>query len=70
MRTQVQGLATPYPIHRFVPAFLQEDDFVVRFTTGLDHVVAPVVSALDCLEAYVDPRLAPDDTLRVVESAA
>lgn len=66
MRSGVAGLGTPYPLHQFVPAFLQEDDFVVRFTTGLDHVLAPVISVLDCLDAYVDPRLAPEDFLEWV----
>jgi phage tail-like protein len=44
-----------------VPAFLQDDQFLVRLTAGLDEVLAPVISVLDCLDAYVDPRLAPDD---------
>lgn len=61
MRGTVDGLATPHPIGGLLPAFLQEDDFTVRLTTAFDAVLAPVFSVFDCLEAYVDPLLAPDD---------
>jgi phage tail-like protein len=61
MRAEVPGLRSPYPLATLVPAYLQEDDFVVRMTTGLDDVLAPAISVLDCLEAYVDPLLAPAD---------
>jgi phage tail-like protein len=44
-----------------LPAFMQEDQFLVRLTTGLDDVVAPAISVLDCVDAYVDPLLAPPD---------
>jgi phage tail-like protein len=63
MRGTVPGLATPHPLAPTLPAYLQEDGFAVRLTQGLDEVLAPVLSVLDCLEAYVDPRLAPDDFL-------
>ncbi|RSS67426.1 phage tail protein [Streptomyces sp. WAC06614] len=46
-----------------LPAVFQEDEFVQRFTAGLDDVVAPVISTLDCLEHYLDPALAPTDFL-------
>lgn len=61
MRAELPGLATPYPLATLAPAYLQEDDFVVRMTTGLDDVLAPAISVLDCLDAYVDPLLAPED---------
>ncbi|MEV6681587.1 phage tail protein [Streptomyces erythrochromogenes] len=63
MRGTVAGLASPYPIGGMLPAVFQEDEFVQRFTAGLDDVVAPVVSTLDCLEHYLDPALAPEDFL-------
>ena len=63
MRGTVDGLATPYPLSGMVPGVLQEDPFLVRWTSGLDDVIAPVISALDCLGAYVDPLLAPPDFL-------
>lgn len=61
MRGTVVGLPTPYPLSGLLPAFMQEDDFTVRLTQGFDTVVAPLISVLDCLDAYVDPLLAPDD---------
>jgi phage tail-like protein len=44
-----------------LPGVMQEDDFAVRLTAGLDDVIAPIVSVLDCVDAYVDPLLAPAD---------
>lgn len=64
MRGTVAGLPTPYPLLTLLPAVYQEEDpFIGRFTAGLDDVLAPVISTLDCLEAYVDPMLAPEDFL-------
>lgn len=54
------------PRHRLaptLPALLQEDAFLTRFTAGLDDVLAPVVATLDSLDSYVDPALAPEDFL-------
>lgn len=61
MRGTVPGLPTPHPIGQQLPAILQEDAFAMRWTAGLDDVLAPVVSVLDCLDAYVDPALSPTD---------
>ena len=63
MRSSVAGLPTPHPLGTLLPAFMQEDSFTVRLTEGLDAVLAPVMSVLDCLDAYVDPLLAPEDFL-------
>jgi phage tail-like protein len=63
MRGAVEGLATPYPLSTLVPGVLQEDPFLVRMTSGLDAVLAPAISALDCIDAYVDPLIAPPDFL-------
>jgi phage tail-like protein len=46
-----------------LPAVYQEDQFAQALLEGLDEVLAPVISTLDNLEAYLDPRLAPDDFL-------
>jgi phage tail-like protein len=63
-RGTVPGLPTPHPIAGLLPAVYQEEDpFAVRFTAGLDEVLAPVLATLDCLDAYVDPLLAPEDFL-------
>jgi phage tail-like protein len=68
MRGTVAGLHMPYPLETLLPAVLAEDHFTRRFTAGLDEVLAPVVSTLDCLEAYVNPLLAPADFLDWVSS--
>jgi len=64
MRGTVPGLPAPYRIADLLPSVYQElDPFVLRFTAGLDDVLAPILATLDCLDAYVDPMLAPEDFL-------
>jgi phage tail-like protein len=64
MRGLVAGLPSPHPLGRRLPAVYQEEDpFTMRLTEALDDVLAPVISTLDNLPAYVDPRLTPDDFL-------
>lgn len=63
MRAGVPGLPSPHPIGAGLPAMYQEDEFVQRFTAGLDEVLAPVLLTLDCLDAYLDPGTAPVDFL-------
>ncbi|MGH9244054.1 MAG: phage tail protein [Acidimicrobiales bacterium] len=63
MRGAIDGLVMPYPIGEQLPAVYQEDPFAMRFTAGFDDVLAPVVATLDCLEAYIDPWLTPEDFL-------
>lgn len=64
MRGLVPGLASPHPMARQLPAVYQEEDaFTVRLTEALDEVLAPILSTLDNLPAYFDPRLTPDDFL-------
>ncbi len=63
MRAMVSELDTPYPLGSLLPAVLQEDAVMMGLTTALDAVLAPVIATLDCLHAYVDPRLAPADFL-------
>ncbi|MDP9094599.1 MAG: phage tail protein [Actinomycetota bacterium] len=57
--SQAVPAATPCPIRLLLPAILQEDDFTLRWTGGLDHVLAPVFWALDCLDSYFDPSTSP-----------
>ena len=61
MRGTVDGLPSPYPLGLLLPGIYQEDDLAQRLVAGLDEVLAPVLSTLDNLGAYVDPRLAPED---------
>lgn len=63
MRGTVVGLDTPHPIGETLPSILQEDALTMRLTSAFDDVIAPVIATLDCLYAYVDPRLAPADFL-------
>jgi phage tail-like protein len=46
-----------------LPAVFQEDVVTGQLVGALDEVLAPALSALDCLAAYLDPLLAPEDFL-------
>jgi len=61
VRGTIDELRSRYPIGRALPGLYQDDRLAQRFTEGLDVVLAPVVTTLDCIEAYIDPRLAPID---------
>lgn len=61
MRGTVEGLRSPRPIIEQLPAALQEDEFCRRMTGAFDEVLSPVFNVLDCLTAYLDPQLAPQD---------
>jgi phage tail-like protein len=63
MRGELSGLAAVHSIGERLPAVYAEDEFAQRWTAALDQVLAPVLTTLDCLYAYFDPRLAPDDFL-------
>jgi phage tail-like protein len=62
-RGAIEGLRSPHPIAATLPAMYQDDDLAQRFCDALDGVLAPVISTLDCLPSYLDPRLAPPDVL-------
>lgn len=62
-RGTVAGVTSPAPLMTLLPGIYRDDDLSNRFTEGLDEVLAPVIVQLDCLQAYVDPRLAPVDFL-------
>ena len=61
MRGLVEGLGTPFPLIGTLPGVYQEDTFARRMLAAFDAVLAPVVSTLDNLDAYVDAELAPAD---------
>jgi phage tail-like protein len=63
VRGTVEGIASPHPIGSLLPPIYQDDPMAQRFTAGLDDVLAPVVSVLDNLDAYLDPGVAPEDFL-------
>ncbi len=66
MRGLVPGARTPQPLLDLLPAVLQEDPVVERLTAALDEVLAPAFASLDCLPAYLDPLLAPEDFLALL----
>jgi phage tail-like protein len=57
------GVAAPMALRRAVPAVYQEDPLFAELCHAFDELIAPLVSAMDCFTAYLDPRLAPDDFL-------
>ncbi|MEW1723473.1 phage tail protein [Streptomyces sp. NPDC093109] len=63
MRGTVPGLASPHPLVELLPALYLEQDFIGRFLSALDDVLAPVQLTLDNLPAHLDPRSAPEDFL-------
>jgi phage tail-like protein len=60
-RGTVIGLPVNRPIVEQLPSIYQDGLFLRGFTAGLDEVLAPAISVLDCLHAYIDPALAPAD---------
>ena len=63
MRGSIPGLVNPHPLGPALPALYQEDQFAQAFLTGLDEVLAPVISTIDNFDSYLDPGLTPDDFL-------
>jgi phage tail-like protein len=61
MRGHVDGLASPHDLGPSLPALYLDDSFAQRFISAFDDVLAPIHSSLDCLPAYLDPWLAPED---------
>ena len=62
-RAAIPGLVTAQPLIGRLPALYAQDGFTGRFAAGFDEVLAPVLATLDCIEAYWDARLAPEDFL-------
>ncbi|EHN72602.1 phage tail protein [Streptomyces sp. CS159] len=60
-RGSVDGLGSSLPIGSMLPAVFADDDLALRFVGGLDDVLAPILSVLDCLDTYFDPALTPAD---------
>lgn len=59
----VPDLPSAVPLITRLPGVFQEDPFVQRFVAAFDDALAPVLTTLDGLDAYVDPALAPADFL-------
>lgn len=63
MRGAVPGLTSPHPLGDTLPGLYADDAFAQALCAGLDEVLAPVVSTMDNLPAYLDLGTAPDDLL-------
>jgi phage tail-like protein len=63
VRRSVEWLPSAHPLGDLLPGVFLEDPMARGFTEGLDPMLAPVHLTLDCLETYLDPRLAPLDFL-------
>ncbi len=63
MRGPLAELATPHPLGQTLPSLYLGDPFTQSLCEALDGVLAPVLSALDNLPAYLDLSTAPDDLL-------
>ncbi|MDN5798371.1 MAG: phage tail protein [Intrasporangium sp.] len=61
MRGLVPDLDTAFPLLFQLPGVYQDGDFTPKFLQAFDDCLAPVLSTLDNLRSYVDPRLAPAD---------
>ena len=61
MRGPLEGLASAHPLGFMLPPVYYEDSLAQRLTASLDEVLAPVMSELDNLQAYLDPGVAPSD---------
>ncbi|MFI5672686.1 hypothetical protein [Streptomyces sp. NPDC051704] len=48
-------------LRAILPESYRQGDFADRYLAGFDDALAPLITALDCLDAYFDPRTAPDD---------
>ena len=63
MRGIIEDLDSPHPIGMRLPGLYADDEFTQRFVSAFDTVLAPIFLTLDCLPAYFDPQLAPEDFL-------
>jgi phage tail-like protein len=63
MRGATVDLVSPHPIGETLPALYVDDSFTQRFCDALDGLIAPVVSVLDNMPAYLDLSTAPSDML-------
>jgi phage tail-like protein len=55
--------SSAYRVSGPVPALFHEDPLFLELCGAFDELLGPVVTALDCFAAYLDPWLAPDDFL-------
>ncbi|WP_369776591.1 phage tail protein [Streptomyces sp. R33] len=63
-RGSIDGLRSSAPLGEMLPAVFADDELAQRFVAGLDEVLAPILTVLDCLDSYFTPVLAPMDFTR------
>jgi phage tail-like protein len=63
MRGLVEDLPTPHPLGQRLPALYQDDRLANGFLAAFDDILAPILSTLDNLPAYLDPDETPEDFL-------
>jgi phage tail-like protein len=64
MRGGLENLRPPSSLAGGVPPAFFGNDFTRGLIDAFDEVLAPVFASLDELDAYFDPRYAPEDFLR------
>lgn len=67
-RAAVPGLPSPFPLVHLTPGLISDDPLVQQLLSALDEVLAPVISTLDCMNAYLDPDIAPIDMVKYLAS--
>jgi phage tail-like protein len=63
VRGLVEALESPRPLIDSLPGIYQEDDLARAVTGVFDDGLAPIMSTIDNVAAYLDPALTPDDFL-------
>jgi phage tail-like protein len=63
MRGLVEKLELPRPLIESLPGIYQEDPLARMLTSAFDDALAPILSTVDNIAAYLDPALTPDDFL-------
>ena len=63
MRGALEELPSPHPLGETLPSVYRTDQFTQQLCASFDDVLAPVISALDNLPAYLDLGTAPEDLL-------
>jgi phage tail-like protein len=56
-----RAISAAYRVSGPVPALYHEDPLFLGLCAAFDELLGPVVAAVDCFAAYLDPWLAPDD---------
>lgn len=60
---QSGALGVASALRQAIPAVYQEDPLFMLLCAAFDDLMAPLVTAVDCFDAYLDPFLAPADFL-------